>query len=189
MKQFIDEKTNGQLLLNYIFDGSYVQRQVIILDDHAQNPPTAAITQEQLDTDLSEIELAQVRADKQAMNLILLGLRNDIYSTIDNCPSAYAMSKAIEWKMHGIKVRQQEKEVILLWDYEKFTSVPGNQLHHTIKSKNLHEADFNQIFDVLKQNQNEANDIKAELERRKHDPLALVADSPSAYSLTPCNNH
>ncbi|GJW02081.1 hypothetical protein Tco_1560937 [Tanacetum coccineum] len=104
---------------------------------------------------------------------------------------AYAMWKAIEWKIHGTKVGQQEKEVILLWDYEKFTSVVGNQLHHTIKvytvnqSNNLHEADFNKMFDVLKQNQNEANDIKAELERHKHDLLALVADSPSTYSLTP----
>nr|GEV91103.1 hypothetical protein [Tanacetum cinerariifolium] len=43
------------------------------------------------------------------------------------------------------------------------------------KTKSLHDIDFHQNFDVLKQKQDEANDVKAENERYKNDQLALVA--------------
>ncbi|GJS83884.1 hypothetical protein Tco_0750425 [Tanacetum coccineum] len=86
---------------------------------------TAVITREKLDLNLTETELAKVKADKQAMNIILLGLTNDIYSSVDSdsCSSAFAMWKAIERKLQGKKVGLQEKEVTLLWEYEKFTSM------------------------------------------------------------------
>ncbi|GJW17237.1 hypothetical protein Tco_0024673 [Tanacetum coccineum] len=125
----------------------YIFRKITIPTYDTQNPLTTAVTRIQLDTDLPEVEHAHVRADKKAMNLILLGLSIDIYSTVESCPSAYAMWKAIERHMQATKVGQQEKE-----------------------------------------NQDEANDIRAELKRRKHDPLALVSNTCFAYSMTRYNN-
>ncbi|GKB56323.1 hypothetical protein Tco_0912509 [Tanacetum coccineum] len=55
--------------------------------------------------------------------------------------------------------------------------------HVTIvrQTKNLHEADFTQIYDFLKMNQDEVNELRAERIAKTHDPLALMAHSPNPH--------
>nr|GEX89771.1 putative ribonuclease H-like domain-containing protein [Tanacetum cinerariifolium] len=50
------------------------------------------------------------------------------------------------------------------------------------QTKNLHEADFTQIYDFLKMNQDEVNELRAECLAKSHDPLALMAHSQSSYN-------
>nr|GEY54426.1 hypothetical protein [Tanacetum cinerariifolium] len=56
--------------------------------------------------------------------------------------------------------------------------------HLTIvcQTKNLHEADFTQIYDFLKMNHDEVNELRTERLAKSHDPLALMAHSQSSYN-------
>nr|GEX98909.1 hypothetical protein [Tanacetum cinerariifolium] len=56
---------------------------------------------------------------------------------------------------------------------------PEWKKHVTIvrQTKNLHETDFTQIYDFLKINQDDVNELRAERLVKTHDPLALMAHS------------
>nr|GFA53533.1 Gag-Pol polyprotein [Tanacetum cinerariifolium] len=43
----------------------------------------------------------QLNAEAEAVQIILTGIDNDIYSIVDACPNAYEMWKAIEWLKQG----------------------------------------------------------------------------------------
>ena len=47
------------------------------------------------------------------------------------------------------------------------------------QTKNLHQVDYDQIYDFLKQNQAEANEVRKENLAKNHDPLALIATTPT----------
>nr|GFA31966.1 hypothetical protein [Tanacetum cinerariifolium] len=56
------------------------------------------------------------------------------------------------------------------------------------QTKNLHEADFTQIYDFLKMNQDEVNELRAERLAKSHDPLALMAYSQNSYNFPATHN-
>ena len=43
------------------------------------------------------------------------------------------------------------------------------------QTKNLHQVNYDQLYDFLKQNQAEANEVRKEKLTKNHDPLALIA--------------
>ena len=47
------------------------------------------------------------------------------------------------------------------------------------QTKDLHAMNFNQLYDFLKQNQAEADEVKKEKMLMNHDPLALIANMPT----------
>nr|GEU42920.1 hypothetical protein [Tanacetum cinerariifolium] len=61
---------------------------------------------------------------------------------------------------------------------------PEWKRHVTIvhQTKNLYEADFTQIYDFLKMNQEEVNELRAERLAKFHDPLALMAHSQNLFN-------
>nr|GEV43628.1 hypothetical protein [Tanacetum cinerariifolium] len=61
---------------------------------------------------------------------------------------------------------------------------PEWKRHITIvrQKKNLHEADFTQIYDFLKMNQEEVNELRAERLAKSHDSLALMAHSQNSFN-------
>nr|GEV66623.1 hypothetical protein [Tanacetum cinerariifolium] len=67
---------------------------------------------------------------------------------------------------------------------------PEWKIHVTIvrQTKNLHEADFTQIYDFLKMNQEEVNELRAEHLAKSHDPLALMAHSQNSYKFLATHN-
>nr|GFC79343.1 Gag-Pol polyprotein [Tanacetum cinerariifolium] len=48
-------------------------------------------------------------------------------------------------------------------------------------TKDLHTADYTQLYDFLKYNQKEVDELKAERIAKKQDPLALMANSNNPY--------
>nr|GFB92082.1 hypothetical protein [Tanacetum cinerariifolium] len=48
-------------------------------------------------------------------------------------------------------------------------------------NKDLHRADYTQLYDFLKYNQNEVDELKAERLAKTQDPLALMANSNNPY--------
>ncbi|GJY52152.1 hypothetical protein Tco_0442999 [Tanacetum coccineum] len=56
------------------------------------------------------------------------GIDNDIYSTVDACPNACEMWKAIKRLEHGESINVQDLETNLFWEFRKFTSRDGETL-------------------------------------------------------------
>nr|GFB34387.1 hypothetical protein [Tanacetum cinerariifolium] len=80
---------------------------------------------EQTDEELTETDIKRMDADDQAIQTILLGLLENVYAAVDSCETVKEIWELVRQMM---KVRQ---------------------------TKNLHEADFTQIYDFLKMNHEE----------------------------------
>nr|GEY60209.1 ribonuclease H-like domain-containing protein [Tanacetum cinerariifolium] len=101
----------------------------------------------------------QLNAEAEAVQIILTGIDNDIYSTVDACPNACEMWKAIE------RLKREWQRFVTL--------VKQNQELKTVL--------YHKLYDILKQHQHEVNEIRAERIARVANPLALVAQQQSVY--------
>nr|GFB52858.1 hypothetical protein [Tanacetum cinerariifolium] len=70
----------------------------------------------------------EIKADDQAIQTILIGLPEDIYAAVDSCETAQEIWLRPEWSRHVTIVHQ---------------------------TKDLHTADYTQLYDFLKYNQKE----------------------------------
>ncbi|GJU15442.1 hypothetical protein Tco_1143408 [Tanacetum coccineum] len=153
--------------------------------------------------------------DVEAVQIILIGIDNDIYSTVDACPNACEMWKAIERLKQGESINVQDLETNLYWEFGKFTSRDGKSLesyysrfykmmnelvrnqcdvtNHQVnvqfllqlqpewqrfvtlvkQSQELKIVSYHKLYDILKQLQNEVNEIRAKILARTANPLAL----------------
>nr|GEX30249.1 hypothetical protein [Tanacetum cinerariifolium] len=87
------------------------------------------------------------------------GIDNDIYSTVNACPYACEMWKAIE------RLKQEWKRFVTL----------------VKQSQELKTVSYHKLYDILKQHENEVNEIRAERLARTANPLALVAQQQPVY--------
>nr|GEZ56597.1 Gag-Pol polyprotein [Tanacetum cinerariifolium] len=101
----------------------------------------------------------QLNAKAKAVQIILTGIDNDIYSTVDACSNACEMWKAIE------RLKQE---------WQRFVTLVK-------QSQELKTVSYHKLYDILKQHQNEVNEIRAERLARTANPLALVVQQQSAY--------
>nr|GEZ97141.1 hypothetical protein [Tanacetum cinerariifolium] len=110
----------------------------------------------QTDDELADKELKQIEADDQAIQTILLGFPEDIYAVVDREEDqvVHRMGKP-EWSRHVTIVHQ---------------------------TKDLHITDYTQLYDFLKYNQKEVDELKAERLAKTQDPLALMANSNNPYA-------
>nr|GFB24047.1 hypothetical protein [Tanacetum cinerariifolium] len=111
---------------------------------------------------------------------ILLGLPEDIYAAVDSCETAKEIWLQVQQMMKGSDIRIQEKNANL-----KFLNnlQPEWSRHVTIvyQTMDLHTADYTQLYDFLKYNQKEVDELKAERLAKTQDPLALMANSNNPY--------
>nr|GFC75370.1 hypothetical protein [Tanacetum cinerariifolium] len=119
----------------------------------------------------------QLNAEAEAFQIILIRINNDIYFTVDACPNACEMWKAIERLKQGESINVQDLETNLYWEFGKFTSHDGILL----KSQELKTVSYHKLYDILKQHQNEVNEIRAERIARTANSLALVAQQQPIY--------
>nr|GEX31866.1 hypothetical protein [Tanacetum cinerariifolium] len=138
----------------------------------------------------------QLNAKAEAVQIILTGIDNDIYSTVDACPNACEMWKAIERLKHGESINIQDLETNLYWEFRKFTSRDDESLEsyysrfykmmnelvgNQCDSQELKTVSYHKLYDILKQHQNEVNELRAERLARTANPLALVAQQQPVY--------
>nr|GEW48257.1 integrase, catalytic region, zinc finger, CCHC-type, peptidase aspartic, catalytic [Tanacetum cinerariifolium] len=88
----------------------------------------------------------QLNAEAEAVQIILTGIDNDIYSIVDACPNAREMWKAIERLKQGESINVQDLETNLYWEFGKFTSRDGESLE-------LYYSRFYQMMNELVRNQ------------------------------------
>ncbi|GJW60341.1 hypothetical protein Tco_0109676 [Tanacetum coccineum] len=123
--------------------------------------------------------------------MILNGIGNDIYFTVDDCPNAKEMWIAIERLEQGESINTQDVKTKLFWEFGKFTSRDGESVesYYTRFYKMMNEMVRNKLkVDTMQQYQNEVNEILAERISRDENPIALVAATqhyPDYYPLAP----
>nr|GEW34042.1 retrovirus-related Pol polyprotein from transposon TNT 1-94 [Tanacetum cinerariifolium] len=161
------------------------------------SPETTTIRHMETYKNVSQDIRDQLNAEAKAVQIILTGIDNDIYSTVDACPNACEMWKAIERLKQGESTNVQDLETNLYWEFGKFTSQDGESLesyysrfykmmNELIKnqcdSQELKTVSYHKLYDILKQYQNEVNEIRAERIARTANPLALVAQQQPVYN-------
>nr|GEV98502.1 hypothetical protein [Tanacetum cinerariifolium] len=102
----------------------------------------------------------------------------------------------VQQMIKGFDIGIQEKKAKLFNEWERFTSNEGESIescyhpkmesacYHCSSDKDLHTADYTQLYDFLKYNQKEVDELKAERLAKIQDPLALMANSNNPYAFT-----
>ncbi|GJZ30577.1 hypothetical protein Tco_0575624 [Tanacetum coccineum] len=189
--RYAKSKPNGKLIYNSIMNGPYVRRMIPEPGDPDRKVPVAETFHEQTDDELTKKEVKQMEADDQAIQIILMGLPEDIYAAVDSCETAQEIwftstdGESLESYYYCFsKLNKHFPEKIA--SNLKFLNnlQPEWRRHVTIvhQTKDLHEVDYTQLYDFLKYNQAEVNELRAERLARAHDPLALMANSYNPYN-------
>ncbi|GJS43097.1 hypothetical protein Tco_0568140 [Tanacetum coccineum] len=115
-----------------------------------------------------------MRSQFQLQKIILTRIDNDIYSTVDACPNACEMWKAIESLKQGESINVQDLETNLYWEFGKFTSIDGETL------KSYYSKFYKMMNELLssittRMAKNEPTELRAERLARNANPLVLVA--------------
>ncbi|GJS58805.1 retrovirus-related pol polyprotein from transposon TNT 1-94 [Tanacetum coccineum] len=125
----------------------------------------------------------QLNAEVESVQIILRGIDNNIYSTVDACPNACEMWKAIERLKQGESINMMNELVrnqchvtnhqvnvqFLLQlqpEWQRFVTLVK-------QSQELKTVSYHKLYDILKQHQNEVNEIRAKRLARTANPLAL----------------
>nr|GEZ30717.1 hypothetical protein [Tanacetum cinerariifolium] len=172
--KYARSRPNGKMIVDSIENGPYVRRMIATLGEPDLPVPVPESFHEQTDEELTENDIKWMDADDQAIQTILLGLPKYVYAAVDSYETAKEIWERVRQMMKGSDIGEQEKKAKLFNEWEKFTNkhFPKNiaanlkflnnlqpewKRHVTIvrQTKNLHEADFTQIYDFLKMNQDE----------------------------------
>ncbi|GKC87810.1 retrovirus-related pol polyprotein from transposon TNT 1-94, partial [Tanacetum coccineum] len=217
--RYIDTKINGGGLRKSILDGPYVPTTVLVQAVAAREGHPAVPQHTTIETvlNMTPENKEHFQSEKEAIFLLLTGIGDEIYSTVDACNTANEMWIAIERLQQGESLNVQDVKTNLFWEFGKFTSRDGesmesyysrfyklmneltrNNLQVTTmqvnvqflqqlqpewsrfvtvvkQSKEIDTISYHTLFDILKQYQNEVNDIRAERIAKSANPLALLA--------------
>nr|GEV10024.1 hypothetical protein [Tanacetum cinerariifolium] len=123
IKRYIDTKPNHELihycLMNPPYKFTWADKQVPISEG---SPVTRTETYMETYKNVLQDIRDQMNAEAETVQIILTGIVNDIYSTVDACPNACEMWKAIEMLKQGESINVQDLETNLYWEFRKFTS-------------------------------------------------------------------
>nr|GEW81866.1 hypothetical protein [Tanacetum cinerariifolium] len=129
IKRYIDTKPNHELihycLKNPPYKFTWADKEVPISEG---SPVTR--TEMYIETYKNVLQdiRDQLNAKAEAVQIILTGIDNDIYSTVDACSNACEMWKAIERLKQGESINVQDLVTNLYWEFGKFTSHDGESL-------------------------------------------------------------
>nr|GEV82622.1 hypothetical protein [Tanacetum cinerariifolium] len=191
--RYAKSRPNGKLIHNSIINGPYVRRMIPEPGDTNREVLVNETFHVQTDDELKHIE-----ADDQAIQTILLGLPEDIYAAVDSCETAQeiwftsndgnrlSLLSSFLKLMNDLKRNKHFPEKIA--SNLKFLNnlQPEWSQHVTIvhQTKDLHTSDYTQLYDFLKYNQKEVDELKAERLAKTQDPLALMATSNNPYTFS-----
>nr|GEU62111.1 hypothetical protein [Tanacetum cinerariifolium] len=156
--RYVDTRPNGEALRKCILSGPYKPKTVLVQVVEATDDSPAVLEHTTVKTpmNMSPENKAHFLAEKEAINLILTRIGDDIYSTVDACQTVnvqFLQQLQPEWSRFVTIVKQQHK---------------------------LDEVLYHKLFDILKQYQNEVNELRAEKLARNANPLALVATTQAS---------
>ncbi|GJU63991.1 retrovirus-related pol polyprotein from transposon TNT 1-94 [Tanacetum coccineum] len=129
------------------------------------------------------------QSEKEAIFLLLTGIGDEIYSTVNACNTANEKWIAIERLQQGESLNVQDVKTNIFWEFGKFTSRDGEsmesyysrfyKLMNKLTRNNLQVTTMQVNVQFLQQLQlecsKEVNDIRAERIAKSTNPLALLA--------------
>nr|GEU77607.1 hypothetical protein [Tanacetum cinerariifolium] len=191
--RYAKSRPNGKLIYNSIINGPYVRRMIPKPSDANREVRVNETFLVQTDDELTEKEFKQVEANDQAIQTILLGPPEDIYAVIDSCETAQEIWLRVQQMMKGFDIKIQEKRLSCLMNRkEKIASILKflNNLqlewsrYVTIvhQTKDLYTVDYTQLYDFLKYNQKEVDELRSKRLGKTHDPLVLMANSNNPFN-------
>ncbi|GJY55093.1 hypothetical protein Tco_0446757 [Tanacetum coccineum] len=187
--RYIDTRPNGDALRKCILKGSYTQTIITTPVVPATEDSPAVPEQTTVETVMNKTpeNRAHFESEKEAIHLILTGIGDEIYSTVDACQTAQEMWETIERLQQGESLNIQDVKTNLFWEFGQFTSHDGEtiesyytrfykMMNEMIRNNlTLDEVSYHKLFDILKQYQKEVNELRAERMAKNANPLALVA--------------
>nr|GFC35921.1 hypothetical protein [Tanacetum cinerariifolium] len=121
IKRYIDTKPNHELIHYCLENPPYDL-------DSDGNPTTSTERVFETYKNVTQKIRDQLNAKVEAVQIILIGIDNDIYSTVNACPNACEMWKAIERLKQCESINVQDLKTNLFWEFRKFTSLDGESL-------------------------------------------------------------
>ncbi|GJR74315.1 hypothetical protein Tco_0086680 [Tanacetum coccineum] len=129
IKRYINTKPNNELIHYCLQSPTYkfkwAERTIPVVEGSSETTTEGYMENYK---NVSQDIRNQLDAEAEAIQIILTGIDNDIYSTIDACPNACEMWKAIERLKQGESINVQYLETNLYWKFRKFTSLDGETL-------------------------------------------------------------
>nr|GEZ81848.1 hypothetical protein [Tanacetum cinerariifolium] len=128
--RYVDTRPNGEALRKCILRSPYKPTTVLVhvVEATDDSPAVAEHTTVETPANMSPENKAHFLAEKEAIHLILTGIRDDIYSSVDACQTAQEMWKAIERLQQGESLNIQNVKTNLFWEFRKFTSHDGESM-------------------------------------------------------------
>nr|GEU92545.1 retrovirus-related Pol polyprotein from transposon TNT 1-94 [Tanacetum cinerariifolium] len=199
--RYIDTRPNGDALRKCILEGPYQPTTNTITAVPARENSPAIPERTTVETILTmshEIK-AYYKSKKEAIHLLLTGIGDEIYSTVDTCKTAHEMWIAIERLQQGESLNIQDVKTNLFWEFENFTSHDGEfmesyyfrfyKMMNEMIRNNLAVTTMQVKVQFLQQLQPEwSSEIRAERIAKNANPLALVAAAsqyPDPYYQAP----
>ncbi|GJY81702.1 retrovirus-related pol polyprotein from transposon TNT 1-94 [Tanacetum coccineum] len=178
--RYIDTKGNGEYLRKCIFEGPYKLTSVVIeaVAATVNSPEVPQHDEAETVHNMSAENKLYFQAEKEAIFLLLTGVGDEIYSTVDACNTSNEMWIAIERLQQGESLNVQDVKTNLFWEFGKFTSRDGESMesYYSRFYKLMNELTRNNLqVTTMQQYQNEVNDIRAERIAKSANPLELLA--------------
>ncbi|GJW22243.1 hypothetical protein Tco_0032865 [Tanacetum coccineum] len=156
MELYMQNRENERMILESVENGPLVWPTV------EEN----GVTRTKKYAELPAAEKIQSDCDMKATNIILQGLRADIYSLVNHHKVAKDLWERVQLLMQGTSLTKQER--VLPPEWSKFVT--------DVKLvKDLHTTNFDQLHAYLEQHELHANEVRL-LRERNQDPLAFVAN-------------
>ncbi|GJV52714.1 hypothetical protein Tco_1448455 [Tanacetum coccineum] len=168
--RYIDTRPNGDALRKCILKGPYTPTIVTTpaVPATEDSPAVPEQTTVETVTNMTPENRAHFESEKEAIHLILTGIGDEIYSTVDACQTAQEMWEAIE-RLQQVATMQVNVQFLqqLQPEWSRFVTIVKQQ-------HKLDEVSYHKLFDILKQYQKEVNELRAEELAKNANPLALL---------------
>ncbi|GJS08223.1 hypothetical protein Tco_0365019 [Tanacetum coccineum] len=127
--RYIDTRPNGDALRKCILTGPYIPTMVTTpaVPATEDSPEVPAKTSVETVLNMTPENKAHYESEKEAIHLILTGIGDEIYSTVDACQTAQEMWEAIERLQQGESLNIQDVKTNLFWEFGQFTSHDGDE--------------------------------------------------------------
>ncbi|GJU96288.1 hypothetical protein Tco_1321044, partial [Tanacetum coccineum] len=202
-----NEKLAGAHFEDGDWSGSYTSSRVTIpvvpaTDESPEVPKRTAV---ETILNMSPENKPHYESEKKAIHLLLTGIGDEIYSTVDAYKTAHEMWIAIKrlqqesmksyysrfYKMMNEMIRNNLTIAMMQVNVQFLQKLQPKWSRFVIIVKQQHDLDivsYHKLFDVLKQYQKEVNEIRAEIIAKNANPLALVSATqqyPDPYYQAP----
>nr|GEV29202.1 hypothetical protein [Tanacetum cinerariifolium] len=189
--RYAKSRPNRKLTHNSIMNGPYVRRMILEPGDADHEVPVNETFHEHTNDELTENVLKQLRVQQmmKGSDIKIQEKKAKLFNVWERFTSTNA--ELIESYYHRFSKLMNDFKRNKYFP-EKIASnlkflnnlQPEWSRHVTIvhQKKDLHTADYTQLYDFLKYNQKEVDDLRAERLAKTHDPLALMENSNNPFN-------